>query len=182
MKEGSRGTWIAALLLGAGLALGLIAQASAQYPPPVGSVVAGVSDSTPDLGDAVEVTATVLDASGHPLADVECTFRIAEQPGSDASVDGGPFTTDSEGNVSTTLDTGSSDGTIAVEASCGELTALVSVAAGASVPPPAAEPPASLPDTGSGGGGNGVPWHYWLIAAAVVGLGSLAIAWRVARA
>ena len=182
MKKRSSGIWFVALSLGAILALSLIAQASAQYPPPVGSLITGADDTTPDVGDDVGITATVLDEIGDPLADVDCTFSIADQPGSDASVDSGPFTTDSDGNVSTDLDTGSTEGTITVEATCGDLSAFVSVAAGAASAPPAA-PPASLPDTGSGAGQDDAGWAYWLIAAAVVaGIGSLAIAWRRLRA
>ena len=65
------------------------------------------------------------------------------------SVDTGPFATDARGNVSTTLNTGSAGGTISIEVTCRELSALVSVIAGAVAETPAA-PPASLPDTDAG--------------------------------
>ncbi|OGO50372.1 MAG: hypothetical protein A2148_12410 [Chloroflexi bacterium RBG_16_68_14] len=164
--------------MGAVLALGLLGQAWAQYPPPVGSLALAARDTTPDLGEEVAITASVLDENGEAAAGVECTFTIAEQPGDDAGVDPGPFTTDADGNVSTTLNTGSAEGAITVEATCGELSALVSVVAGA-----AAAPPASLPETGSGAQ-DSTNWAFWaLIAAgAVVGVSGLAIAWRLAKA
>ncbi len=186
MKRRGIATRFLALSLGAGLVMGLLSQAWAQYPPPAGNVVLAAEDTTPDLGEEIDVTATVVDENGDPAVGVECTFSVADQPGDDASVDPGPFATDADGNVSTTLDTGSVEGTITVEATCGELSALVSVVAGAAAAPPASvpgEPPASLPDTGTGTEGSD-SWAFWaLIAAgAVVGVGGLTVAWRVARA
>ena len=177
-----RGTWIVAFAVGVGLALSLFGQAWAQYPSPVGSVVLAAEDATPGLGVAVDVTATVLGENGLPAEGVACTFRIAQQPGDGASVDPGPVTTDAAGNVSTSLQTGSTAGTIAVEAQCGELSALVSVVAEGAAPPPA-----SLPDTGIGAkpeDGGGASWAFWgLIAAGMgIGLGGLATALRRTRA
>jgi hypothetical protein len=185
-KKMKRGTWIVAFTVAVGLALSLIGQAWAQYPPPAGSVVLAAGDATPGLGVEVAVTATVLDSSGLPAAGVACTFHIAQQPGGDASVDPGPVTTDAAGNVSTRLQTGSTAGTIAVEAVCGELSALVSVVASAGQEG-AAPPPASLPDTGVGAtpeDGGGASWVFWgLIAAGMgIGLGGLATALRRPRA
>lgn len=167
--------------------MSLFAQAWAQYPPVTGNVVLAAEDTTPDLGEEIAVTATLRDENGDPVADAQCIFSIAEQPGEDASVAPGPFTTDAGGNVSTTLDTGSTGGTIVVEAACGELSALVSVTAGAAAAPPGsipAAPPASLPDTGSGGESGGTGWALWALIAAgvVVGLGGLAVAWRGLKA
>ena len=181
-----RGTWIAAFTAAVGLALSLIGQAWAQYQPPVGSVVLAAGDATPELGAEVAVTATVLDQNGLPAEGVACTFRIAQQPGANASVDVGPATTDAAGNVSTSLQTGSTAGTIAVEAVCGELSALVSVEAGAGEEG-AAAPPASLPDTGVGAkpeDGGGASWAFWgLIAAGIgIGLSGLTIGLQRARA
>lgn len=181
-----RGTWIVAFAVGVGLALSLFGQAWAQYPAPVGSVVLAAGDATPGLGVAVDVTATVLDESGLPAEGVACTFRIAQQPGSGASVDPGPATTDAAGNVSISLQTGDTPGTIAVEAVCGELSALVSVVASAGQQG-AAPPPASLPDTGIGANpedGGRASWAFWgLIAAGMgIGLSGLATALRRTRA
>lgn len=181
MRRKSRGAWFVAVSLGVGLALGLITQAWAQYPPPGGSVVLAAADTTPGLGETVAIDATVQDEAGVPAAGVECTFSVAQQPGNDASVDAGPFTTDAAGNVSTTLNTGSADGTIVVEAACGELSAQVSVVATAQ----AAEPPASLPETGTGAEAGGTGWAFWALigAGVVVGLGGgLAVAWRRMKA
>ena len=130
--------------------------------PPPGAVTVAASDSTPTVGETVTVSVTVVDANGDPVGDADCTFSIASQPGTDDSVDGAPVTTDSAGNASTSLNVGSTAGTIEVQADCGGITASVSVVAGTSsggggeaAPPPAslpdAAPPASLPDTGSGG-------------------------------
>jgi hypothetical protein len=105
------------------------------------------------------------------------------------------------------VNAGDTPGTIVVEATCGELSAAVSVVAsciqtsgapsvslsgtGAGVassrvaadcpPSSPAAPPASLPDTGAGGDGTGGlgPAFWALIGAAVlVGASGVALAWR----
>ncbi len=184
MNKKGMATWMVAAGLGVALALGLIAQAGAQYPPVGGSVTATVDDATPGVGEEVTVTATVVDEAGVPAAGVDCTFSIGDQPGDDATVDPGPETTDAAGNVTTRVDTGSTTGTIVVDVSCGEYSAQVSIAVSAEEPAatptslaeePAA-PPASLPSTG--GGGLGVTVWALIGAGLVVGFGGLAIAWR----
>lgn len=180
-----RRTTIITWLVAAGLAIGLASHAWAQYPPPAGNLTVGAGDTTPDLGASVTVTATLLDETGEPVAGVECSFSIADQPGSDASVAAGPFTTDADGSVTTALNTGSTAGTIAIEATCGELSAQVSVVAGApGALPPGALPPASLPDTGGAGAEEGINWLFWtLIAAgALIGTSGLFVAWRRVKA
>ena len=125
--------------------------------PPPGAVTVAASDPTPTVGATVTVSVTVVDANGDPVGDADCTFSVVSQPGTDASVDGAPVTTDSAGNASTSLNVGSTAGTIEVQADCGGITASVSVVAGTSTGASdggggeAAAPPASLPDTGSGG-------------------------------
>ena len=178
MNLGRTKTWLIAISLGAGLALGLLGQAGAQYPPPNGSLVLTAADGTPDLNSEVQVSAVIQDENGDAAAGVECTFAVTDQPGSGAIVDAGPFTTDAEGSVSTTLSTGASAGTIVVEATCGTLSAEVSLVAGE------AAPPASLPSTGTGGSESGTAWAFWaLIAAgAAVALSGMALAWRRAKA
>ena len=182
-----------AVSLGVGLAVGLGGHGWAQYPPATGSVVLAAGNSTPTLGEEVAISATLQGEDGAPATNVACTFSIAQQPGTDAGVDAGPFTTDAAGNVSTTLDTGSAAGTIVVVATCGELSAQVSVVAGVAAAPPAsvpggpeapAAPPASLPATGIGGDGGDAGRALWALMAVgvVVGLGALAIAWRRAKA
>ena len=181
MRRSNIGTWFVAVSLGVGLAAGLVAQAWADYPPPGGSVVLAAEKTTADLGEDVAVTATISDQNGDPAAGVDCTFSISGQPGDDASVDAGPFTSDAAGNVSTTLNTGSTEGTIVVAVDCGELSAQVSVVAGT-----AAAPPASLPSTGIGAGAEAgsTGWAFWaLIAMGVtVGLSGLALGWRRSKA
>ena len=126
--------------------------------PPPGAVTVAASDSTPTVGATVTVSVTVVDANGDPVGDADCTFSVVSQPGTDASVDDAPVTTDSAGNASISLNVGSTAGTIEVQADCGGITASVSVVAGTSTGTSsgggggeAAAPPASLPDTGSGG-------------------------------
>ncbi len=108
-----------------------------------------VDDADATVGDSVNLTIEVLDAAGNPVANASCTFSIVSQPGDDASVGSDPATTDAAGNVTTTLNVGSTEGTIDVQADCGGITANVSVVAGA------AEPPASLPASGTGGPADG---------------------------
>jgi hypothetical protein len=172
-----------AVLLGAGLAACQQGEARAQYPPVVGNVAVEVADATPALGEEVEVTAVVLDAAGEPAGGVECTFGIAGQPGDDAAVEAGPFTTADDGTISTTLQTGSTAGTILVEANCGELQASVSLVAGAATGPGGpAEPPASLPDTG-GGTGQDATWPALalMLAGLVIGVSGIGVAWRMLK-
>lgn len=181
-----KGTWVLALGVGTLLALGLLTQVSAQYPPVTGSLVLAAGETTPVVGEDVEVTAAVLDENGQPVVGAECTFSIGQQPGNDASVEAGPFTTDAAGNVSTTLNAGSTAGQIVVEASCGQLSAQVTLTAqaAASGTTPAA-PPASLPGTGASvADDDGGAWAFWALigAGAFVGLGGVALAWRRMKA
>jgi len=191
------------LLLVGGLAVGAHSRADAQYPPPIGNVTIAVSDGTAGAGQDVGVTATVVDSNGDPAAGASCTFRIAQQPGADASVAAGPFTTNADGQVTTTLHTGSTIGSVVVEGSCvradcpgagsgatGGLTAGQSgctLSANATVSvgqaAPAAGPPASLPDTGTGigRGGDGGGWLVWAFLAAGGGALLAAMAMRFRR-
>jgi hypothetical protein len=137
------------------------------------------------------VTATVLDTNGDVVVGASCAFVVGEQPGTDATVDPGPFTTDEDGQVQTTLHTGSTAGPIVVEASCviadcpgagGAGSAVQSectIGANATVTvaqtEPAAEPPASLPDTGSGGDSDG-GWLAWALFAFGAGAALTALA------
>jgi len=168
---------MAAFVLGA-LAAVWTGQAEAQYPEPIADVIIAVDDTTAGPGDDVSVTATVLDTNGDVVVGASCTFVVGEQPGADATVDAGPFTTNEDGQVQTTLHTGSTAGPIVVEASCTipdcpgassvgpsglssaqstcTIGANATVTVGQTQPPGSeAEPPASLPDTGSGGDSDG---------------------------
>ena len=178
MKVTSIAALIVAIGLTLGLGAGLAGNAWAQYPEPSGSVLLATASTTPDLGEEITITVAVLDEQGSAVAGAICTFQIAQQPGSDATVDGGPFVTNSAGNVSTTLHSGSTTGTVVVEAICDDLSAQVSMSVGA----PAA-PPASLPQTGTGPEASSNIWPFGALVAAglAIGLGGLALAWRRAK-
>ncbi|MEX2159436.1 MAG: hypothetical protein WEB04_08540 [Dehalococcoidia bacterium] len=177
----------ALVLIVGGLGIGAYSRADAQYPQPTGSVVLGVSDGLAAAGQEVVVTATAVDTNGDAVAGASCTFSIGEQPGTDASVEAGPFVTDSAGLVSTTLNAGSTEGDVVVQATCVpagceegacELLAAATVVVGAAESP--AAPPASLPDTGtgSGDGGNGLlAWAFLAVGASTV-LTALAVRFR----
>jgi hypothetical protein len=180
----------ALVLIVSGLAIGAHSRADAQYPQPVGSVVIGVDDTTAGAGQEVIVTATAVDTNGDAVAGASCTFSIAQQPGTDASVEAGPFVTDSAGLASTTLNAGSTEGDVVVQATCVpagceesacELLAAATVSVSpAEGPESPAAPPASLPDTGagSGDGGNGLlAWAFLAVGASTV-LTALAVRLR----
>lgn len=175
MRVTSIVAWAAAIGLVLGLGVGLASQAEAQYPPPDGSVALETTDTTPGLAEEITVSARVQDQAGVATAGVACTFAIVQQPGDDATIDGGPFITDGAGQVSTTLYSGTTEGTIVVEATCGDFIAQVTMIAGE----PAA-PPASLPDTGAGAEAEGPGWAFWALmsAGAVIGLAGVVLAWR----
>jgi hypothetical protein len=131
--------------------------------PPSGlSLTAG--DTSLAAGEETEITATVLDDAGNPVAGVNCVFHLISQPGNSANVDPGPFTTNADGEASTTLHAGNTPGTVQVEAECGAFTQVLDV-----VVSPA------LPSTGTGGPAGDMP--YWPVALAgglaLLGLGAL---------
>ncbi len=128
------------------LAVGLTAGVgSAQYPPPSGSVTLTAQGSAV-TGDTVSVVAGVRDANGAAVSGIGCTFNIGSQPGSDASIERGPFTTDAAGNASSTLTTGSTPGQIVVETLCGTFSGRITMTVAGSAG--AAELPSALPATG----------------------------------
>jgi hypothetical protein len=91
-------------------------------------------------GQSVEVTMTIVDDVGNPIADRACAFAVAAQPGSDAYVTALSPVTDADGQATALLHVGSSQGTVQVLAVCGDIIRLAEVAV--------VLPPASLPDTG----------------------------------
>ncbi len=148
--------------------------AVAQYPPPTGSVTLSAADPTPAVGESVVLSVEVIDPAGAPVSGLSCSFAITQQPGADASVWAGPAVTDAAGRAETTLNVGSAEGLIAVQARCGELSALTSVVAGA-----AAAQPVALPATGDGAmasSDGAFPWQFAL--AAGVGLTLVAVGVR----
>ncbi len=150
--------------------------AAAQYPPPTGNLVLEASSTSPSTGGAVSITATARDPNGAAVAGLACTFAIASQPGTSASVDPGPVMSDVNGAATTTLYVGDTPGTIVVDSKCGDLSALVSVVAGAEAGA------VQLPATGTGLDSSGT-WSLSTLAlilgvATVAGAGA---AWAVRR-
>ncbi len=158
-------------------------------PLPDGSdVTATAGDETIATGETTDVTIVVTDPDGNPLVNQSCTVAIGSQPGDDAAlslgeavqVSGDGFiatTTDENGEVTVTLDAGSTAGTIEVVALCGDITAVASVTVG----------PEGLPVTGatlldSDGGMNAGLWAVIGVLFAAVATTLTGLAWRRVRA
>ncbi len=144
--------------------------APTETPGPEGGLSLSVGDTSVSAGEDVDVTATVVDGAGNPVAGVDCTFSIASQPGSDAAVDAGPVATDATGEATTTLHAGSTPGTVQVQADCGAFTEILDV-----VVSPA------LPSTGAGDRSTGLPLWMWALAAGLAALGLGALRFRARR-
>ena len=156
--------------------------ASAQYPPPVGSVTTSLSDPTPATGTSVTCTCTVLDTVGNPVAGEVCEFTITSQPGTDASLSSTTAVTNAQGIATVTLFTGSTPGTIVVEAEARSIESQATAIAEAATPVVPATPGAA-PPTGVGQGDGGTPLALWIVAigcAGALGLASLLIVVRSA--
>jgi len=158
---------ILAALVASLLALPLFhGAARAQYPPPTGNVTLAAETTAPTLGSTVPISATIRDQYGSVVAGATCTFSITSQPGTDASVLAGPFTTDVNGVARTTLNVGSTAGTIVVDCLCGELSGQVSVVSSAAA--------VGLPPTGTGQADDtpaGIAWALSMAAGAALGIG-----------
>jgi hypothetical protein len=185
MSELPRKVLLAIALVTVGLLAALTiagGTASAQYPPPVGSVTTSLSDTTPATGASVTCTCAVLDTVGNPVAGEVCEFTIVSQPGTDASLSSTTAVTNAQGIATVTLFTGSTSGTIVVEAEARSIESQASATAGAATPVPSATPGAA-PPTGVGQGDGGTPVALWIVAigaAGVLGLVSLLIVLRSA--
>jgi hypothetical protein len=156
--------------------------ASAQYPPPVGSVTASLSDPTPATGASVTCTCEVLDTVGSPVAGETCVFTIVSQPGTDASLSSTTAITNAQGIATVTLFTGSTAGTIIVEAEARSIESQATAATAAATPT-APGTPGAAPPTGAGQGDGGTPLALWLVAigaAGALGLASLLVVLRSA--
>ena len=156
--------------------------ASAQYPPPVGSVTTSLSDPTPATGSSVTVTCTVLDTVGNPVAGEVCVFTIVSQPGTDASLSSATAVTNAQGIATVTLFTGSTSGTIVVEAEARSIESQATAITEAATPTVPATPGAA-PPTGVGQGNGGTPLALWIVAigaAGALGLASLLVVLRSA--
>jgi hypothetical protein len=158
--------------------------ASAQYPPPVGSVDTSLSDPTPGTGASVTCTCEVLDTVGNPVAGEVCEFTIVSQPGTDASLSSATAVTNAQGIATVTLFTGSTAGTIVVEAEARSIASQATASAEAATPVatvPAT--PGAAPPTGAGQGDGGTPIALWIVAigaAGALGVASLVIVLRSA--
>ena len=174
MKVTRRVAWAVAIGMILGLGVSMASQTEAD-PPPTGSVVLASTDTTPGLAEEITISAGVQGQAGVATAGVACTFQITQQPGDDATVDDGPLFTDGAGKVSTTLSSGTTEGSIVVEATCGDFSAQVTVIAGE-----VSGPPASLPNTGRRAEVDGASWAFWALMATevVITLGMLVFAWR----
>jgi hypothetical protein len=185
MSELPRKVLLAIALVAVGLLVALTiagGTASAQYPPPVGSVTTSLSDTTPATGASVTCTCAVLDTVGNPVAGEVCEFTIVSQPGTDASLSSTTAVTNAQGIATVTLFTGSTSGTIVVGAEARSIESQASATAGAATPVPPATPGAA-PPTGVGQGDGGTPVALWIVAigaAGALGLGSLLIVLRSA--
>jgi hypothetical protein len=136
------------------------------------NVEVAVSDDSPEVGDTVDLTVTVIDDAGNPVSGVECAFSITSQPGSDASLGADSGTTDENGIAAVSLDVGSTPGVIEVTADCGAFgSEVLEITVGA----------AGLPPTGMSGSGTSRAWT-WTVGAALVALAALAGGARLARA
>jgi ABC-type Na+ efflux pump permease subunit len=158
--------------------------ASAQYPPPVGSVTTSLSDTTPATGASVTCTCTVLDTVGNPVAGETCVFAIVSQPGTDASLSSTTAITNAQGIATVTLYTGTTAGSISVNAEArsieSQATAITEGATPAATVPAT---PGAAPPTGVGQGDGGTPLALWIVAigaAGVLGLASLLVVLRSA--
>ena len=178
MKVTTIVAWAVAIGLILGLGVGMASQAEAQYPPPTGSGVLASTDTTPGLAEETTISAGVQGQTGVATSGVAYTFRISQQPGDDAGIDDDPFFTDGAGEVSTTLSSGPTEGSIVVEATCGGFSAQVTVIAGG-----VSGPPVSLPNTGRRAEVDGASWAFWALMATevVIALGILILAWRRVR-
>src|SRR5262245_59837836 len=91
--------------------------ASAQYPPPGGSVLCVGTVTVPQTGSSFTVIAQVTNTAGQPLASQLVQFQIISQPGTSAFLSSNTGVTNSGGFAQTTLFTGSNPGQIVVRCS-----------------------------------------------------------------
>ncbi len=140
------------LALGAFVSVFLFAGsvATAQYPPPTGSMTLTADATNAAPGDSVELTCTVRDTAGNPIEGAECTLTIVSEPNDGASFGSGKSTvevTNSDGVATATLYVGDDAGQVVVSGVSGAFSSAVIVSVGAA--PPASE--IAPPSTGDGG-------------------------------
>lgn len=160
------------LLLGVLLATGALPGTirAQSYPPPVGSLSVGVSDSTPSAGSTTTLTATALDSSGNPVAGATVTFRITSQPGGALfanSLTETTATSGANGVATAALTVGSAPGTIIVEVLSGAKTSQITLQVQSGLPSGGGPPP----DLGSSDDNGVAPWQIAMVAGLVILLG-----------
>ena len=138
---------VVAVLIGS-----LSVKETAAYPQPTGSAELSGSSTSVSVGGSTELTLTVVDSAGKPVAGKTCTMYIKSQPGTDASITQDSTTTDAGGVVTGTLYAGTARGTVEITANCGNVFAGLSVVVGAAAPPQAPVEPTriGMPPTGLG--------------------------------
>jgi hypothetical protein len=148
---------------------------TAAYPAPAGSATLSGSSTTVSVGGTAELTLTVVNSAGSPIAGKSCDLYISSQPGTDASIIQDSATTGADGVITGSLYVGTTRGTVKVAANCGNLFAGLSVVAGAAVAPPQApvEPAQpgriTMPPTGVGPAADGETYGLGLIIALLSG-------------
>ena len=178
MKWFSFSLKVVALAVLAALIGSLSAKETAAYPQPSGSVTLSGSSTNVSVGGTAELTLTVVNSAGNPIAGKSCELYISSQPGTDASIIQDSATTGADGVITGSLYVGTTLGTVEVTANCGNLFAGLSVVvAGAAAPPqaPVGLAPIAMPPTGVGPAADGEAYGLGLIIALLAG-GSLTLA------
>lgn len=98
------------------------------YPGPPWRVVTAHADPAVVTTDAsVPIGCEVKDGQGMPVDGVVCLFKVASQPGTDASVSEQSAVTDASGRATSTLKTGSAAGSVTVTAEAQGVSSQVQV-------------------------------------------------------
>jgi hypothetical protein len=175
MKWFSLSLKVIALTVVAALIGSLSVKEAAAYPAPAGSATLSGSSTSVSVGGTAELTLTVVNSAGNPVAGKSCELYISSQPGTDASITQDSATTDAGGVITGSLYAGTAQGTVKVAANCGNLFAGLSVVAGAAVAPPQApvEPAQpgriTMPPTGVGPAADGETYGLGPIIALLAG-------------
>ena len=172
MKWFSFSLKVVVLAVVAALIGSLSVKETAAYPAPAGSATLTGSSTSVSVGGTAELTLTVVNSAGNPVAGKSCELYISSQPGTDASIIQDSATTGADGVITGSLYVGTTRGTVEVTANCGNLFAGLSVIAGAAVAPPQApvEPGRiTMPPTGVGPAADGETYGSGPIIALLAG-------------